>query len=197
VETYCNPAHPAQRAIFDMYARVFDVSRDALQFGTDGCGIPAVALSLQKTAMGMARLATLEFLDDDDAGALDVVRNSMLDHPKCVRGAGFFDTDLILASQCTILVKSGAEGVCVLASLPGELGFVVKVVDGNARAIPPAVVSYLEQLGMLEIESSFLDAYAMPSLRNTREETIGVIAPRSLPRPLRSGLGKTPDAMGP
>jgi L-asparaginase II len=137
---YRDPSSPAQRRILALCARACGIEVDEFPIGVDGCGIPVFAVSLRRAALAFARFATLDGLDDRDAGALKVVRDAMMAHPEYVAGTGEFDTVLMLAGHGTIAAKSGAEGVHGLAQVAARAGLVLKVVDGGARAVPPATM---------------------------------------------------------
>ena len=47
-------------------------------------------------------------------------------------------------SNKRIFCKGGAEGVFLFVDLQKEIAGVIKVVDGNERAIPPVTLIYLK-----------------------------------------------------
>jgi len=179
VATYRDPENPAQRQILALCARACDASVDDLPLGVDGCGIPVFAVSLRKAALAFARLATLEGLDYGDARALRVVRDAMMAAPEYVAGTGEFDTGLMRAARGGIVAKSGAEGVHGLAHLPSGTGFVLKIADGAARAVPPATMEIATRLGMLDDAAAReLEAFASVPLFNRAGLRTGTIRSR-------------------
>jgi L-asparaginase II len=180
VATYLAPEHPMQERILALAARALGLPVSDLPIGVDGCGIPVFAAPLRAAALAYARFATLDGLSDADAAALETVRRAMAAAPFYVAGTGRFDTALIEATGGRIVCKAGAEGVHGDALVREGLGLVVKVVDGGAgRAIPPAVMAMLDQLGALEAtEPAALEAFAAPPLRNAAGRVVGALETR-------------------
>jgi L-asparaginase II len=182
VATYREPAHPAERRILDFCARLLgEPSADALPLGIDGCGIPVFATSLRRAAHAFARMAAAggpgSDLEDEDGAALALVRDAMAAWPAHVGGSGRFDTALIATTGGRIVSKGGAEGVHGAALRAAGLGLVLKIIDGAARAVPPASLALLAELGALAApERAALDAFANPLLRNVAGEVVGRLA---------------------
>lgn len=179
LETYLEPDNPVQREILALCERVFREPLPPERIAVDGCGIPVFATSLRRAAHAFARFATLEDLEPRDRDALARVRAAMAAFPWQVSGTGRFDTALIAASRGTIVGKGGAEGVHGSALVAQRAGLVIKVIDGNARAAPPAVLAILERLEM--IDSKLLEALAefrQPHVRNVAGRVVGSIQGR-------------------
>jgi len=105
-------------------------------------------------------------------------RDAMVAFPQYISGTGRFDTELMLAASGRLACKSGAEGVAGTAALHDGVGFVVKVVDGSARARAPAVCAILAELGILrESEIETLQAFARPPVYNRAGRVVGEIRP--------------------
>ena len=75
--------------------------------------------------------------------------------------------------------KIGAEAVYCVGFEDKDLGVAVKVDDGNMlRAIPPVVVSVLDQMGMLSSsEKAALKDFARPQVINDHGLPVGEIRP--------------------
>lgn len=127
---------------------------------TDGCGVVTFALSLQSMARAFSRIAELE--------GGERVLGAMRANPRLVGGAESIDTRLMQALPGWI-AKRGAEGLLCGAG-PGGLGFALKVEDGNPRALPPAVASFLGTLGQEPA------GFGTVPVENTRGETVGELA---------------------
>jgi L-asparaginase II len=84
--------------------------------------------------------ARLERLDGGDR-----VAAAMRAHPGLIRGPDGDDTILMRAREGWI-AKGGAEGLMCAAG-PSGLGLAVKVEDGNARAVGPALAAFVARLG--------------------------------------------------
>jgi L-asparaginase II len=134
---YRLPDHPCQRTMLAEVARAADLAEDELQTAVDGCGVVTFALPLERMALAFARLERL------DGG--DRVAAAMRAHPGLIRGPGGIDTTLMRAREGWI-AKGGAEGLMCAAG-PSGLGVALKIEDGSARAVGPAVAAFLARLG--------------------------------------------------
>ncbi|MDP9025311.1 MAG: asparaginase [Candidatus Eremiobacteraeota bacterium] len=177
--TYLDAAHPAQRLILALCARLAGVRPEELPLAIDGCGVPVYALSLRKAALSFARFAALEDVEERDAAALRMVRDAMVAHPEYVGGSGEFDTAFMNAAGESIAAKSGAEGVHGVALVERGVGLVLKVGDGNSRAIAPAVLHLLRRMDALEgsISEKMLP-FEYPVVYNRAGRAVGAIAAR-------------------
>lgn len=131
-EDYLDVDHPLQRAI------TAHVDRRALgvaHVGTDGCGAPTHVVGLAGLAKAFAELAAEHH----------VVYRAMTAHPKMVGGA-HRDVTLLMRGVPGLMVKDGAEGVCV-AAFPDGRALAIKIADGDGRALPVVALALLEKLG--------------------------------------------------
>jgi L-asparaginase II len=179
LESYLEPDNAVQREILALCERVVREPLPPERIAVDGCGIPVFATSLRRAAHAFARFATLEDLDARDRDALARVRAAMAAFPWQVSGTGRFDTALIHASGGTIIGKGGAEGVHGSALVAQRAGLVIKVIDGNGRAAPPAVVSILERLEAIDRTlAEALAPFREPPVRNVAGRIVGSIQGR-------------------
>jgi L-asparaginase II len=177
--SYLNAEHPAQQLILAFCARMTGDAPENFLLGVDGCGIPVFATSLRRAARAFARFATLEDIPPADARALRTVRDAMIAAPLYVGGTKRFDSALIAATHGSVVAKGGAEGVHADALLPQGLGLVLKVVDGNRRATPPAALSLLGELRSFSpSESAALERFVRPEVHNVAGRVVGVLRAR-------------------
>jgi L-asparaginase II len=158
-EGYRLEAHRVQRELLAEVARAAEVDADEIPTAVDGCGVVTFALPLERMAHAFAQLPALE-------GGARVV-NAMRAHPELIRGPGAPDTELMRA-RLGWVAKGGAEGLLCAANADG-LGVALKVVDGNSRAVGPALAAFLGHLG------EPLDALATAPVENSRGEVVGEI----------------------
>lgn len=192
VATYRSATHPAQQRILAFGAWLLGEEPGTLPLGVDGCGIPVFATSLRRAALAFARFARPDDaqarLAAGDARALATVWAAMAAFPAYVGGTGRFDTALIAETAGRIVGKSGAEGVHGAGVRELGLGLAVKVIDGAARAVPPATTRLLTDIGALDgSERAALESFERPLLHNVAgtvvgrlaalADTIGVVAP--------------------
>jgi L-asparaginase II len=129
--------HPVQQAALEEIAAAADVPAGELPTAVDGCGVVTFALPLERMAFAFSRL------EQRDAGAR--VAAAMRAHPRLIRGPGAPDT-VLMSARPGWTAKGGAEGL-MCAVGPGGLGLALKVADGTARAIGPALAAFLAELG--------------------------------------------------
>jgi L-asparaginase II len=174
LRTYVRPDHPLQRRNLALISEVADVASSEIPLGIDGCGVPTFALSLRAFATAFARLAAIDHLPTRPQAAAARVRAAMVAFPEMVAGEGRFDTDLMRQGAGRILAKAGAEGCYGVALLDRGWGLAMKVEDGNARAVPIAVLEALHQLDALsESDVEALAHHGRPAVRNYRNEIVG------------------------
>ncbi len=179
VTTYLHASHPVQRRILALCARLLAEPEGSLRLAVDGCGVPVFATPLRRAARAFACFAAPEEspLHGRDIDALRRVAFAMAAAPAYVAGTGRFDTALSQATAGNILGKAGAEGIHGDALRREGLGLAVKVVDGATRAIPPATLGLLRELGALaKRERAELETFAEPSLRNVAGQIVGRLA---------------------
>lgn len=178
VTGYLEAAHPVERRVLALCGRMTDEDPERFPLGVDGCGIPVFATSLRRAALAFARFATLGGVPDGDASALARVAHAMASEPAYVGGTGRFDTALIAATHGSVVGKIGAEGVHADALLDLGAGLTLKVADGSRRAVAPATVALLRDLGALDgPQLAALAAFASAVVRNWAGRPIGRIEP--------------------
>ena len=151
--------HPCQRAMLTEVAQAAEVGEAEIPTAVDGCGVISFALPLERMAYAFSRFEQL------DAAAR--VADAMRAHPTLIRGPGAPDT-VLMESLPGWIAKGGAEGLLCAAG-PDGTGVAVKVVDGSARAVGPALAAFLDRLGHA------LSALAEQPLTNSRGEVVGAI----------------------
>jgi L-asparaginase II len=161
-EGYRLPDHPVQQACRDVHAEAAEVDPDALQTGTDGCGVVTFALSLEQMAHAFSRLESLP--------GGDRVAAAMRARPDLVGGPDGADY-LLMRNAPGWLAKGGAEGLLCAAG-PDGTGVALKAEDGTTRAHTTALAAFLARLG---IE---LPGVTQRPVLNTRGEPVGEIVAR-------------------
>jgi L-asparaginase II len=156
---YRLPEHPVQRACLEVHSEAAEVEPDALATGTDGCGIVAFALTLERMAHAFSRLASLP------GGSR--VADAMRARPDLVGGPDGADF-LLMRGAPGWLAKGGAEGLLCAAG-PDGIGIALKSEDGAGRAHAPALAAFLAPLGV------DLPDLAVRPVLNTRGEPVGEI----------------------
>ena len=175
---YIQPGHAVQRRWQDVLSEMSGYDLAAAPRGTDGCGIPVVALPLTAMARAMARLADPSSLPKGRATAARRITGAMTAHPSMVGGRGRLDTIAMEAGRGTFVTKTGAEGVYCAALMEKGWGVALKIDDGAKRAAETAMAALLRHLGVLngEAEAALKEFLETPVV-NAAGETVGAILP--------------------
>jgi L-asparaginase II len=159
-EGYRLSDHPVQQACLEVHAEAAEVEPEALETGTDGCGIVTFALMLERMAHAFSRLESLP--------GGERVAAAMRARPDLVGGPDGADF-LLMREAPGWLAKGGAEGL-LCAVGPDGVGVALKADDGTSRGHAPALAAFLGQLGV------DLPGLATRPVVNTRGECVGEIA---------------------
>jgi L-asparaginase II len=164
---YERPEHPVQRLMHATVSEMAGLTPAAVPVGIDGCSVACFALPLQNMARAYARLAAAPADGDGRERALHRIRTAMIEHPWAVAGPGLLSTALMEAGGRGLVAKGGAEGLECVGSAGLSLGVAVKVEDGNSRAVAPAIVAVLEEIGVLDgAGCEALSRFRRPGLTN-------------------------------
>ncbi|MBC6440729.1 MAG: asparaginase [Rhodospirillales bacterium] len=164
---YPDADHPAQAAVCRTMAEMCDTDHATADLGTDGCGVPSIAMPLVGLATGMARLADPSGLSHGRAQACRAIVAAMAAHPLMIAGAGRTCSVLNRAGKGRFVVKGGAEGVYA-AAWPGKgWGIALKIADGAGRAAEVAVIHVLRHIGAIDDATwQSLAAWRQPQQHN-------------------------------
>ena len=165
--------HPVQRCCLQVVAHWAGVAECDVSQGVDGCGVVALALSLESLARAFSRLGRAA--RDEETVPARVV-GAMRSRPFLVGGTDRFDSILVEETDGAIVSKIGAEGVHALTIPSQGIGIAVKVEDGAQRAQFPAVLRLLQLFDVLpKTDPARLEEFLRRPVRNTRGEVVGEI----------------------
>ena len=168
---YINPDHPVQKAIRNLLQDYTGIEEIPME--VDGCSAPTSFFTLDTIARLYQILSSGKYYE------LERAYNAMVSYPYNVAGKGHFDTKFIEALRGKGVTKGGGESVRGIAMRDRDgknLGIALKVLDGNARAMPIATLKLLEHLDLLtKVELSKLDEFRKRDRKNCREKKIGQI----------------------
>jgi L-asparaginase II len=172
---YTQPTHPVQRAIFEAFEELTGEPFTDTEPAIDGCSAPNPRLPLATLAFAFALLGRGVDASGTARPAFAEIRDAMSGFPECVAGEGLLDT-VLMRSRPGIITKIGAEAVHAIAIPEQGWGVAIKVEDGSDRALGPATISVLEQLGVIDAAArERLGTFAGRSLRNQAGLEVGDI----------------------
>ncbi len=177
IEAYLNPQSQTQRMVRETIGSYCEFDLSQVSPGIDGCSAPNYPLPVRRLALGFKKLAAGEGADGAIRQAAVRVRDAIQAHPFMVSGDKRFDYDLMRSFPGKVVCKIGAEAIEGIGFKNPSIGICVKVIDGNTRALGPACVEVLKQLGLIaEMESvPFLKAHERPVILNNRDLETGRI----------------------
>jgi L-asparaginase II len=154
VEGYEKAGHPVQQLMRRTVAEMCGLAPEALIVSVDGCSASVFGVPLAAMARAYARLAAARPEGNDRERALHRIRSAMTRHPWAVGGEGRLSTAIMERTGDRaggrIVAKGGAEGLECVGLPERRAGIAIKCEDGQARAVGPATLAVLEQLGELD-----------------------------------------------
>jgi L-asparaginase II len=176
IRGYEHADHPLQQLMKETIASLAGVPAGTLGVGIDGCSAATFGMPIPAMARAWARLATGAAGGDAREAALARIRSSMSRFPVAVGGDGELSTELMRATSGRWTAKGGAEGLQCLAIPERGLGVVLKVEDGNARALAPATCAVLDALGVWAAgEEAATETLRRPIVKNYAGMDAGAI----------------------
>lgn len=163
-QTYRDPVHPLQQLVAQTLADL--AGEPVAATVVDGCGAPAMAISLAGLATAFGRIAA------GASGTLEgLICDAMRAHPENVAGTTRDVTALMRGTE-GLIAKDGAEAVYAVGLADGR-GVAVKIADGGDRARPVVLAAVLRHLG---VESAAYGALQNAPVLGHGEPVGGVIA---------------------
>ncbi|HHV79377.1 MAG TPA: asparaginase [Firmicutes bacterium] len=182
LDGYTDLNHPVQQANLKAVSKFTGLERSHIVIGVDGCGVPVFGIPLYNMALAYAKLshptAPEAGLSERERAAVMKITGAMMAKPYFVAGTGRLCTELMRVFNGKLLGKTGAEGVYCMSLMQKGIGVALKVEDGNARALGPAVVETLSQLGLIgDAQKDALATFWRQPVLNLRSEVVGEIRP--------------------
>jgi L-asparaginase II len=170
--------HPVQQLILATIVEMTGVEKENIHAAVDGCGVPVFYVPLKNLARAYARLAEPFLLEESRLNstqqAIKKLMSAACIHPEMVAGDERICTDIMRLAGKSVFAKTGAEGGYALALFDKGWGAALKIEDGNQRALGPAVIELLQQLGALSNSAlTQLKNYHYPAILNHRKEQVG------------------------
>ena len=176
--TYTELSNPVQQLGLEAIAAFTGTPKEDINLAIDGCGVPVHGLSIYNMALAWARLVDPSGMASPRQEAAAQVRNAMMKYPYLVAGEGRNCTILMEALPGRLVAKSGADAVYCVGLPEKGWGIALKIADGGSRAVGPAIVSVLQQLGVFTPEElAPLERIARVTLTNHRKEQVGELRP--------------------
>ena len=168
---YIDIDHPVQQSIMKYVKNLTGI--EDISIAIDGCTAPTPFLTIQTIANMFQMLAA------GREPELARIFDAMCSYPEMIGGTGHFDTSFIKCLNGRGVTKVGGEsirGIALKTKNHGAIGIAIKILDGNFRAMPVAVMQLLEHLELLDRdELKGLDSFRTKILKNHNNIEIGRI----------------------
>lgn len=152
INDYVNFYHPHQIKIRNIFSKFTESKILKTSYGVDGCSAPQYAFKIKDLSRGLINLYKSFNLQFEYAEHTNNMINSILSNPEFIGGSNNLDSNLIKISNKKIFCKGGAEGVFLFLHLQKGIFGILKVNDGNERALPSAIYSLCKKFKILNSE---------------------------------------------
>ena len=177
VKNYTNLNHPIQKNIVSILENFTEHRILKKSIGTDGCSVPQYAFPLHSLALAMEKISNFDKLQFDISFCINKLLYCISKNPSYIGGTGRFDSELMKITKGRIFCKGGAEGIIMFADLKNRYGGIIKVIDGNLRAVPSATIKLLKKIGSIsKLEENKLKKWNPEIIYNHAKIKVGKIS---------------------
>lgn len=174
-QNYLMLDHPLHQEIMKITALFYELTKEELIIGVDGCSAPIFGMPLYNQAVAYKNLICPEkFNQPTITAACKRIVTAVTSFPLMVAGTKRYCSDLMSVTQGRIIGKTGADGVYSLAIPEKEWGIAIKIDDGKMGPQYQVAHQLLKELGLLsksEIEQ--LEKYGNVPIVNFGGNTVG------------------------
>lgn len=147
--TYLEDTHPLQVQNTSRMARYSGQKVEDMVWGVDGCSVPTWWMSLRQCAIAYANFSSPEFNSAEENVAINRIFDAYHKAAWHTAGTKRIGTSFNLESDGMWLGKIGGEGIYGVSFRGRGIGIVIKVEEGNGRAIPPALLHFMILLDLI------------------------------------------------
>ena len=173
---YLKYNHPTQKEILSILEDFTEHIVKKKSYAIDGCSAPQYSFPLNSLGLAMQKISSFEKLDFKLSLSLNRLLYCISKNPFFIGGTNRFDSELIKITKGRIFCKQGAEGVLLFSDMKNKYGGILKVKDGNNRAIPSATIKLLRNIkSITKTEVEKLKKWDPEFLYNHSNKKIGLI----------------------
>ncbi len=148
-KNYLDFDHPHQISIRKIFEKFSNDKIKRKYFGIDGCSAPQYAFKIKKIAHMLTNLNKSYNGLFDYNNEVKRLINSIIANPKYIGGSDSLDSKIMMITK-NIFCKGGAEGVFLFTDLKKGLSGVIKIVDGNERAVPNLIFNLFKKFKIMD-----------------------------------------------
>ena len=177
ITNYLNYNHVHQKNIRKIFNKFTETKLSKKNFSLDGCSAPQYSFKIKSISKALNNLIKSYKNNYHYTEQVRTLVDSILENPEFVGGTASFDTKVIKTSKGKIFCKSGAEGVFLFIDIQKEISGVIKITDGNERAIPISIINIFKKLKVMgRVELKNLEKKEKFVLQNHAGKNIGRIS---------------------
>ena len=177
ITNYLDYNHAHQKNIRKIFNKFTESKLSKKNFSLDGCSAPQYSFKIKSISKALNNLIKSYKNNYDYSDQVRTLVNSILENPEFIGGTVSFDTKVIKASNGKIFCKSGAEGVFLFVDFQNEISGIIKITDGNERAIPIAILNIFKKFKVMsKVELKNLEKKEKFELKNHAGRNIGRIS---------------------
>ena len=176
VKNYIKMNHPYQKLIRKHLEYFTNKEITSKQKGVDGCSAPQYSFPMKNLSISMIKLIKSLYEDNAYSYEIRLLLSAISKYPFLTGSKIKYDSQLIKATKGKFFSKWGAEGVLLFAHKEKKIGGVIKVEDGNARALPSVANEIFKKLHLIDSkELKELSHWSNEKLLNHANKTTGKI----------------------
>ena len=145
IKNYLKFDHPHQISIRKVFEKFSNKKINKKNYGVDGCSAPQYSFKIKDIAKMLINLFKSYNENFEDSSEVKYLIRSIIKNPKYIGGSDSLDSILMTISNKKIFCKGGAEGVFLFIDLKKGIVGVIKVIDGNERAIPSVIYNLFKK----------------------------------------------------
>ncbi len=146
IKDYLKLKHPHQIEIRKIFEQFSETKINKKNYGIDGCSAPQYSFKIKDISKLLINLIKSYKNNFKNSYETRILIDSIIKNPNYIGGSDSLDSIIMKIANKRIFCKGGAEGVFLFVDLHKEIAGVIKVVDGNERAIPPVTFDLFKKL---------------------------------------------------
>ena len=149
INKYVEMNHPYQNTIRNYLEYFTETKISNIQKGIDGCSAPQYAFPIKNLSIGMINLIKHYRETKKYTPEITILLKAIAKYPQLTGSKSIYSCQLMAATDGKIFSKGGAEGVLLFAHKEKKIGGIIKINDGNERALPSIANAIFKKLKIL------------------------------------------------
>ncbi len=149
INDYLDFNHPHQINIRSIFSKFTEEKIMIKNYGVDGCSAPQYSFKIKQLGKALSNLHKSYNSKFEYSFNTKTMIDSILENPLFIGGSKNLDSNLMKISNGSIFCKGGAEGVFLFLHLKKGIFGILKVSDGNERALPSVMYNFCKKFKLL------------------------------------------------